>query len=137
MKMRNSVIVLFLFSCLELLAQQECGISPLVAKVIINKALATTEFDSVYSDTPVYFYPNELLSKKSPRTLKKGIHKNGEKICFVDEKKTNKEWVSLGECIVSSEKARIQLEFSNGLIMGFSFVNDSNNWVIRGVTIIK
>jgi len=69
---------------------------------ILNTVINSVQFDSIYSAKRVYFGTNELLSKSTPLTLKKGKCK--VKVLERSElKQKRKEYVSIGDFTMPKE----------------------------------
>lgn len=100
---------------------------------ILNTVINSVQFDSIYSAKRVYFATNELLSKSTPLTLKKGKCK--VKVLERSElKQKGKEYVSIGDFTMPKENptyVRVQIYSSlTRKTLNLKLEKNKDDWVI-------
>lgn len=108
-----------------------------IAESIINAAINSTPFDSVYSAKKVCFKANELLSENSPLVLKR----KGCRATIKENFEEGESYVVLGDFTVdwnNPTSARVQFGvMPDNTTLGMRLVKKGDDWIIDNHIIFR
>lgn len=109
------------------------------AENILNTAINSLPFDSVYNQKRIYFLANELLTEDSPLELKR--KKCKAVILSKDKLKKSSQYVVLGDFTLDWDNpVAVRIQFSimpKNTLLNIGLVKENGKWIIKNYVIFK